>query len=54
MQELMMGFKNNSSIKTLTINDCDLRDEHGIYILQMTRLQAEKRDEGQWTEGLRQ
>lgn len=33
MQELMSGFSNNSSIKKLEINDSDLRDEHGIFIL---------------------
>lgn len=50
----MQGFQNNSSVKTLTINESDLRDEQGIFILQMIRQQAEKRDQGQWTEGLRQ
>jgi hypothetical protein len=54
MQELMAGFCNNTSIAKLTMNESDLRDEHGIFILQMIRQQAEKRDQGQWTEGLRQ
>ena len=54
MQELMNGFSNNSSIKRLQINDSELRDDHGIFLLQMIRAQAEKREQGQWTEGLRQ
>lgn len=54
MQVLMNGFKYNESVSKLDLADNELFDEQGIYLLQMVKFLAEKRDRGQWLVGLRQ
>lgn len=54
MQDLMGEMKRNDSIQKLSFNDSDLNDIHGIFILEMIKCMAQRRDQGQWTQGLRQ
>ena len=46
MQELMGELKRNDSIQKLSFNDSDLSDIHGIFILEMIKSMAQRRDQG--------
>ena len=44
MQDLMSEMKRNDSIQKLSFNDSDLNDIHGIFILEMIKTMAQRRD----------
>ena len=50
----MQGFQKNCHIQTLDLTDNQLTDSCGVYILNMIKFMSEKRDNSQWTDGLRQ
>ena len=54
MEDFMNGVQHSDVLQKLSLTDSELNDEHGLFILNLIKFQAEKRDRTQWLEGLRQ
>ena len=49
----MKGLYHNNSIEKLDLSDNDLKDDAGIFILNMIKSQNEKKNNNIWCDGLR-
>ena len=45
MAEMMSGLSRNEVIQKLVLSDNELKDDHGICVLNMIKNKVEKRDE---------